>query len=44
VAVELPPPTVAQRDHNYNANQSLCDAIAAGARGAYWDILRKLRS
>jgi radical SAM superfamily enzyme YgiQ (UPF0313 family) len=31
------------RDHNYNANQSLCDAIARGARGAYWDILRKLR-
>lgn len=34
----------AQRDHNYNANQSLCDAIAAGARGAYWDILRQMRS
>jgi tryptophan 2-C-methyltransferase len=33
----------AQHDHNYNANQSLCDAIAAGARGAYWDILRKLK-
>jgi len=33
----------AQGDHNYNANQSLCDAIAAGARGAYWDILRKLK-
>jgi radical SAM superfamily enzyme YgiQ (UPF0313 family) len=33
-----------QRDHNYNANQSLVDAIAAGARGAYWDILRKLRN
>jgi tryptophan 2-C-methyltransferase len=33
-----------QRDHNYNANQSLCDAIAAGARGAYWDILRTMRS
>jgi radical SAM superfamily enzyme YgiQ (UPF0313 family) len=30
-------------DHNYNANQPLADAIAAGARGAYWDILRKLR-
>jgi tryptophan 2-C-methyltransferase len=30
-------------DHNYNANQTLADAIAAGARGAYWDILRKLR-
>ncbi len=30
-------------DHNYNANQALADAILAGARGAYWDILRKLR-
>ncbi|MBN1855051.1 MAG: radical SAM protein [Pirellulales bacterium] len=30
-------------DHNYNANRQLVDAIAAGARGAYWDILRKLR-
>jgi radical SAM superfamily enzyme YgiQ (UPF0313 family) len=27
-------------DHNYNANQALIEAIAAGARGAYWDILR----
>ena len=33
-----------QGDHNYNANQALADAIAAGARGAYWDILRKLRT
>ena len=31
-------------DHNYNDNQPLVDAIAAGARGAYWDILRRLRS
>ncbi len=31
-------------DHNYNDNQILIDAIAAGARGAYWDILRRLRS
>jgi len=31
------------RDHNYNRNQALSDAIAAGARGAYWDILRRLR-
>lgn len=28
-------------DHNYNQNQILIDAIAAGARGAYWDILRR---
>ena len=32
-----------QGDHNYNENQALAAAIAAGARGAYWDILRKLR-
>jgi len=31
-----------RRDHNYNDNQRLAQAIAAGARGAYWDILRKL--
>ena len=30
-------------DHNYNANRQLADAIAAGERGAYWDILRRLR-
>lgn len=29
-------------DHNYNDNAALTAAIAAGARGAYWDILRKL--
>ncbi len=29
--------------YNYNANTALDDAIAAGARGAYWDILRRLR-
>ncbi|MBN1817184.1 MAG: radical SAM protein [Sedimentisphaerales bacterium] len=30
-------------DHNYNDNQQLIDAIAAGARGAYWDILRQIQ-
>jgi len=30
-------------DHNYNANAALAAGLAAGARGAYWDILRKLR-
>jgi len=29
-------------DHNYNENIALVEAIKAGARGAYWDILRKL--
>jgi radical SAM superfamily enzyme YgiQ (UPF0313 family) len=33
----------APSDHNYNANEALSDAIRAGARGAYWDILRQLR-
>jgi len=32
-----------QGDHNYNANEALAAAIANGARGAYWDILRKMR-
>jgi radical SAM superfamily enzyme YgiQ (UPF0313 family) len=36
-------PSDAHGDHNYNQNQALCEAIAAGARGAYWDILRRLR-
>jgi tryptophan 2-C-methyltransferase len=30
-------------DHNYNANEALVRALAAGQRGAYWDILRKMR-
>ena len=31
-------------DHNYNDNSELTEAIANGARGAYWDILHQLRS
>ncbi len=31
-------------DYDYDDNQRLVDAIAAGARGAYWDILRGLRN
>jgi radical SAM superfamily enzyme YgiQ (UPF0313 family) len=31
-------------DHNYNDNTELVNAIKAGARGAYWHILHKLRS
>jgi radical SAM superfamily enzyme YgiQ (UPF0313 family) len=27
-------------DHNYSDNRALVQAIAAGARGAYWDLLR----
>jgi radical SAM superfamily enzyme YgiQ (UPF0313 family) len=30
-------------DYNYNENQALAGAIAQGARGAYWHILRGLR-
>jgi len=31
------------RDHNYNDNEMLTNAISKGARGAYWHILRNLR-
>ena len=31
------------RNYNYNENLPLINAIRAGARGAYWDILRRLR-
>ena len=30
-------------DHNYNANMELAEAIRKGARGAYWDILRRIK-
>jgi len=33
-----------ERDYDYDDNQALVDAIAAGARGAYWDILRRHRT
>jgi tryptophan 2-C-methyltransferase len=33
-----------ERDYNYNDNAVLQSAIEAGARGAYWDILRKMRA
>ncbi|UCF00191.1 MAG: radical SAM protein [Planctomycetota bacterium] len=31
-------------DHNYNDNAELVEAVKKGARGAYWHILRELRS
>jgi radical SAM superfamily enzyme YgiQ (UPF0313 family) len=31
------------KDHNYNDNTELVEAITKGARGAYWDIMRKLK-
>jgi radical SAM superfamily enzyme YgiQ (UPF0313 family) len=30
-------------NYNYNQNTLIAEAIAAGERGAYWDILRRLR-
>ena len=36
-------PSAEATDHNYNDNTALTDAIARGARGAYWDILGALR-
>ncbi|HSV98914.1 MAG TPA: radical SAM protein [Sedimentisphaerales bacterium] len=36
-------PDAEATDHNYNDNTDLADAIAGGARGAYWDILHRLR-
>ncbi|MFP3937232.1 MAG: B12-binding domain-containing radical SAM protein [Phycisphaerae bacterium] len=32
-----------EKGYNYSDNEPLVRAIAAGARGAYWDILRKTR-
>jgi hypothetical protein len=31
-------------NYNYNENLLLVQAIKEGARGAYWDILRRIRS
>lgn len=39
----LPADSGQNRNYNYNDNTVLTRAIANGARGAYWDILRKLR-
>ncbi len=35
-------PESGQVDYNYDGNPLLVQAIAAGERGAYWDILRKI--
>jgi len=37
-------PSRPERDYNYNANERLIEAIQCGYRGAYWDILRRLRT
>jgi radical SAM superfamily enzyme YgiQ (UPF0313 family) len=39
----LPEDTPENRGYNYNDNTALVRAIAEGARGAYWHILRRLR-
>jgi len=36
-------PSRPDRNYNYNANQLLVEAIQAGYRGAYWDILRRYK-
>ena len=40
----LPEETTDNRNYNYNDNAVLVRAIENGARGAYWDILRRLRT
>ena len=35
-------PNQVEANYDYSENQRLCEAIADGARGAYWDILRNL--
>ncbi len=37
-------PLAAERNYNYNDNTVLVDAIKAGYRGAFWDILRRIGS
>jgi hypothetical protein len=32
-----------ERDYNYNGNDRLVQALGRGERGAYWDILRRIR-
>lgn len=39
----LPSNKRADSNYNYNDNSILVDAIRGGARGAYWDILRRMR-
>jgi len=40
---EISEETATSKDHNYNDNIELVEAIKAGARGAYWDILHRIR-
>ena len=36
-------PAKAEQNYNYSDNQLLVEAVRAGERGAYWDILRRLK-
>jgi radical SAM superfamily enzyme YgiQ (UPF0313 family) len=36
-------PGRADNDYNYNDNSHLCEAIRSGERGAFWDILRRMK-
>ena len=38
----LPEESAGNANYNYNENTTLVQAIANGARGAYWDILRRV--
>lgn len=38
------PPRPGSNGHNYNNHETLCKAILAGERGAYWDILRRIHN
>lgn len=40
----LPTREEGDRNYNYNDNTVLVEAIKSGCRGAYWDILRRLRN
>jgi len=40
---EISEETATSKNHNYNDNIELVEAIKNGARGAYWDILHQLR-
>jgi hypothetical protein len=41
---DQPEPREGPAGYNYNENQPLVEAIRNGARGAYWDILRRLNA
>ena len=43
-AAPLESPDDDAANYNYNENTLIADAISNGARGAYWDILRRLRN